>query len=132
VTPELRWESPQNLLRFSSVNVGKRANPANVDFLFALAGLDDIVRGLHPHERVHLHSECLFNAQGHVPGKICLAVEQAGQGRPGHLERGCRCRYREARGLDNLGPDEISGVGRVLHGMWFDHLTSNSISFRQP
>jgi hypothetical protein len=25
---------------------------------------------LHPHERVHLHSERFFNAQGHVPGKV--------------------------------------------------------------
>ena len=26
------------------------------------------------------------------------------------------CRYREARRLDNLRSDEISGMGRVLHG----------------
>jgi hypothetical protein len=97
---------PRASLGCSSMNIGERANPTNVDFLFALAGLGDIVRRLHPHERVHLHSERFFNAQGQVPGKVCLAVEQAGQRRAGHLQRGCRRRYREARGLDNLGADE--------------------------
>jgi hypothetical protein len=33
---------------------------------------------LHPHKRVHLHSECFFDAQSHVPGKVCLTVQQAG------------------------------------------------------
>ena len=101
-----------------------------MDFLFALAGLGDIVRRLHPHKRVHLHSECLFNAQGHVPGKVCLAVEQAGQRRPGHLKRRSRCRHREARGLDNLGPDEISGVGRVLHGHVVDSLSPSEYKLK--
>jgi hypothetical protein len=81
-------------LRLSSANVGKGANPPNVDFLFALARLGDIVRRLHPHERVHPYTECFFDAESHVPGKVCLAVQQAGEGRAGHLKRGGGCRYR--------------------------------------
>jgi hypothetical protein len=46
--------------------------------------LGNIVCGLHPHKRVHLHSKSFFNAQRHVPGKVSLAVEEAGQGRPGN------------------------------------------------
>lgn len=69
------------LTRPSSVNVGKGANPPSVDFLLALARLGDIVRRLHPHERVHLYTECFFDAERHVPGKVCLAIEQAGEGR---------------------------------------------------
>jgi hypothetical protein len=98
------------------MNVGKGANPPDVDFLFPFAGLSDIVRRLHPHERVHLYSECFFDPEGHIPGKVSLAVQKAGQGGAGHLKRGgCGC-YREARRLDNLRPDEISRVRRVLYG----------------
>jgi hypothetical protein len=58
------------------MNVGKRANSAKVDFLFALAGLGNIVRGLHPHERVHLHSECLFNAGAMSPERSALPLSR--------------------------------------------------------
>ncbi len=34
------------------------------DLLLALAGLDDVVGGLHSHESVHLHPKSLFDAQG--------------------------------------------------------------------
>jgi hypothetical protein len=67
---------PRASLRCSSVYVGKQANPANVDFLFALAGLGDIVRGLHPHERVHLYSECLFNAEAMSPERFALLLSR--------------------------------------------------------
>jgi hypothetical protein len=51
---------------------------------------------LHPHERVHLHSKGLLDAQGHIPRKVSLAVKQAGQRRPRNLKRYSRRRYREA------------------------------------
>src|ERR1700674_2263693 len=86
-----------------------------MDLLLAFAGSSDVVGGLHSHERVHLHSEGFLDAERHVPGKISLAVEQAGQRGPGNTKRGRRRRYREARRLDNLRPNEISGMGRVLH-----------------
>src|SRR5882762_7900412 len=86
-----------------------------MDLLLAFAGLSDVVGGLHSHERIHLHSEGFLDAERHVPGKVSLAVEQAGQRGPGNMKRGSRRRYREARGFDNLRPNEISGMGRVLH-----------------
>src|SRR3990172_13096847 len=86
-----------------------------MNMLLAFAGLSDVVGGLHAHERVHLHSKGFLDAEGHVPGKVSLAVEQAGQCGPGNMKRGGGGRYREARRLDNLGPNEISGMGRVLH-----------------
>ena len=63
----------------SCVNVGWLANPLYADLLLALSGLGNVIRGLHPHERVHLDPEGFFNTQRHVPGKVGLAVEQAGQ-----------------------------------------------------
>ena len=57
-----------------------------MDLLLALAGLGDVIGGLHPHEGVHLHSKGLLNAQRHVPGKVRLAVKQAGQARAGKPE----------------------------------------------
>ena len=52
-------------------------NSPHMDLLLTLAGLGDIVGGLHPHERVHLHSKGFLNAERHVPGKGSLAVKQA-------------------------------------------------------
>src|ERR1700719_4675721 len=88
-----------------------------MDLLLAFAGLSNVVGGLHSHERVHLHSKGFLDAERHVPGKVSLAVEQAGQRGPGpeNRRRGTRRRYREPRRLDNLRPNEISGMGRVLH-----------------
>jgi hypothetical protein len=81
--------------------------------------LGDVVGGLHPHERVHLHSKRFLNAERHIPGKVSLAVKQAGQRGPGDLKRGRRRRYRQARRLDNLRPNEISGWGGFFMGMEF-------------
>ena len=81
-----------------------------MDLLLAFAGLSNVVGGLHSHERVHLHSKGFLDAERHVPGKVSLAVEQAGQRGPGNMKRGRRRRYREACRLDNLRPNEISGM----------------------
>src|ERR1700690_1749822 len=65
-------------LRFSScpsrVNRGNLVNPSHMNLLLTLAGLGDVVRGLHPHERVHLHPKGFLNAERHIPGKVSLAV----------------------------------------------------------
>jgi hypothetical protein len=53
-------------------------NSSHMDLLLPLAGLGDVIRGLHPHECVHLHSKRFLNAQGHIARKVSLAVEQAG------------------------------------------------------
>jgi len=34
---------------------------------------------------------------------------------PGNPKSGRRRRYRQTRGLDNFCPNEIAGMGRVLH-----------------
>lgn len=34
----------------------------------------------------------------------------------GHPEYNCGCYHRKAFGLDNLSPDEVSGMRRLLHG----------------
>lgn len=57
-----------------------------MDLLLPLARLGDVVGSLHPHERVHLHAKGFLNAEGHVPGKVSLAVKQAeSAGREGTL-----------------------------------------------
>jgi len=53
---------------------GLHGNTPHMDLLLALAGLGDVVGGLHPHERVHLHSKGFLNAERHIPGKVSLAV----------------------------------------------------------
>lgn len=106
------------LFDLSRVNGGYLVNPPYMDLVFTLAGLGDVVGGLHPHERVHLHSKGFLNAECPIPGKVNLAVKQAGQRGPGNLKRGRR-RYRQARGLDNLRPNEISGMGWFFIGTAF-------------
>ena len=44
------------------MNVGCALNAPDADLFFPLPGLGDVVGGLHPHERVHLHAESLFEA----------------------------------------------------------------------
>ena len=83
--------------------------------LLAFARLGDVVRRLHAHERIHLHPESLLDAQRHIPGKVGPAIEQTGECGPGNVKRFRRRRDRQARGNDNLRPDEITGMGRVLH-----------------
>ena len=41
----------------------------DANFLFAFARLRDVVGCLHPHERVHLHSKSLLDAEGHLSRK---------------------------------------------------------------
>jgi len=64
------------------VNVCELLNPPHMDLLLALAGLGNIVGGLHLHKRVHLHPKSFLNAERHIARKISLAVQQAGKSRP--------------------------------------------------
>jgi hypothetical protein len=104
---------------FSCVNGGYVVNPPHMDLLLTLAGLGDVVGSLHPHERVHLHSEGFLNAQRHVPGEVGLAVKQAGERGTRNVQRGSSSRYRQPRRLDNLRADEISGWGGFFIGIAF-------------
>ncbi len=54
---------PPRVLISSRVNGGYLVNPPHMDLLLTLAGLGDVVGGLHPHERVHLHSKGFLNAE---------------------------------------------------------------------
>jgi hypothetical protein len=56
------------------VNGDNLVNPPHVDLLLTLAGSGDVVGGLHPHERVHLHAKGFLNAERHIPGKVSPAV----------------------------------------------------------
>ncbi|MGA8376013.1 MAG: hypothetical protein WB758_15550, partial [Candidatus Sulfotelmatobacter sp.] len=80
----------------SRVIWGYLVNPPHMDLLLTLAGLGNIVGGLHPHECVHFHSKGFLNVERHIPGKVSLSVKQAGQRGPGNLKRGRRRRYRQA------------------------------------
>ena len=44
------------------LSADKLIDPLDVNLLLAFAGLGDIVRSLHTHQRVHLHAESLFHA----------------------------------------------------------------------
>src|SRR5579863_2977220 len=98
----------------SRTQVGCLMNPLNMDLLFTLAGLGDVVGSLHPHKGVHLHSKSFLHAERHVAGEVSLAVEKTGQRGPGNPQRRRRRRYRQACGFDDLGANEISGMGRIL------------------
>ncbi len=84
-------------------------------FTLALTSAGDVVRGLHPHERVHLDGERLLDAQGHVAGEVRLAVQQGGQRGPGNTEHFRGGRDGKPQRCDDLGPDKIAWMRRVQH-----------------
>src|SRR2546428_11332181 len=49
----------------------------HADRLRALPHADDVVGRLHPKERVHPDAKRLLEPQGHLPGQISLAIEEA-------------------------------------------------------
>ena len=59
------------------LSVDKLIDSLDVNLFFAFASLGDIVRTLHPHERVHLHAKGFFDAERHISRKVGFAVEQA-------------------------------------------------------
>ena len=91
----------------------------NLDGASALPGASDVIGRLHPHERVHLDAEGLFDAQGHVAGKVGVAVEQVRQGRPGDAKNlGGRFYRKTFRGND-LRSDKSPGCGGLSIRMVF-------------
>jgi hypothetical protein len=56
------------------LTITKVVNPSHMDLLLPPARLGDVVGSLHPHERVHLHAKGFLNAEGHVPGRVSLAI----------------------------------------------------------
>lgn len=57
-------------------DMGEVMNSPSVDLFLGFARLEGFYEGRHPHERVHLDCERLFNAQCRAPGKASLAVQQ--------------------------------------------------------
>jgi hypothetical protein len=44
------------------------------DLLLLLARLRNVIRGLHLHQRIHLHAKRFFNPERHDPRKVSFAV----------------------------------------------------------
>src|SRR5580658_9226499 len=111
-----------NLIRLGSAELDSDVddfslgNAANPDLAFAKPGAGDIVGRLHTHQCVHLDSKRFFDTERHFTGEIGLAVQQAGQCWAGYSQRCRGGSHRQSRRLNNLRSDEISGMGRVLHG----------------
>jgi hypothetical protein len=83
-----------------------------MNFLLSLARLRNVVGGLHPHQRVHLHPECFLDTQRHLTGQRGLGVKQTLEGRPGNLQRRGSGGHRQPCGYDNLRPDKIARMRR--------------------
>ena len=43
-------------------------NARYTNLILVLARLGNIVRGLHPHQRIHLHSKGFLDTERHIPG----------------------------------------------------------------
>ena len=48
-----------------------------------LARLGDVIRRLHPHQRIHPYAERFFEAQSHIGGERCVAVKEIRERWPG-------------------------------------------------
>ena len=60
----------RHIRRGSGGNFGERMNAPDMDLVLALAGLGDVVGGLHSQQRVHLHSKGFFTCQYDNAGGI--------------------------------------------------------------
>lgn len=112
--------------------MNKLADALDVNLFLALTGLRDVVRSLHTHESVHLHPQRLFDAEGHISRKIGPGIQQAGEARPGNVKRRCSRGHRKARGLNDLGANEIAGM-RSRRGSTFlcDRRSAYALSMRE-
>jgi hypothetical protein len=62
----------------------QHGNARHTDLILTLARLGNIEfgqyrKGLHTHQRVHLHSKGFLDAERHIPGGVRLAIEQTGR-----------------------------------------------------
>src|SRR5690349_8636136 len=58
----------------------------DLDFPLTLTRLENVIGGLHPHERFHLRAESLFDPERHVSAEVGLTVQQAGQRLAGYAQ----------------------------------------------
>lgn len=53
----------------------------DLDVFGPLACVRNVVRILHPPQRLHVDADCLLEAERHLTGQICPAIQEAGSGR---------------------------------------------------
>src|SRR5690606_6520897 len=93
-TPELR-RLPQRL---------------DVQIIRMRAGLRQIMRRLHPDQRIRLKAEQLLKANRHVGGQASPPVQQAARSLTSYAHMMSKPGDGQASGLDNLRAEELDGV----------------------
>src|ERR1035441_3387624 len=75
-----------------------------------------VVGELHPQQVIHVRTKGLFDAECHFWRQSGLAAEKVGEGCAPHFQNLRRLRDAEPERFNNLRPDEVARMGRVLHG----------------
>ena len=80
-----------------------------------LPRLRHVIGKLHTKQVVHVRTERFLDAQSHFRRQGRLAVQKIGQGGTTHLQD-LRCfGNAQAERVDDLGLDQVAGMGWVLH-----------------
>src|ERR1019366_6425062 len=96
-----------------SLCCGPRLVPLDANLLFAASRTGDVVGILHSYEGVHIDTERLLEAQGHVAGEIGPGVQETGKGWAGDAKNPRRIGHRKVVCLDDLGSQKAARMNRV-------------------
>jgi len=110
---EIRGTARRNLpsRRAGAKPASRRAqNPLHPNQLLPLARRGNLIRRLHPHQRIHPHAERLLDPQRHVSRQPRLPIQQTGQRGPRNPQRRRCRRYRQPVRLNNLRLDKRARV----------------------
>jgi hypothetical protein len=80
-----------------------------------LAGLCHVVGRLHPNPDIRCSAEGLGEADRHIGGHACVAVNQARKSRPAYSKHLRPFRDGERKGIETIEPDGQPRVWRIFH-----------------
>lgn len=87
----------------------------DVDFGTVKTTLGGIVSCLHLQEQIHADSEGFLQMQSHLRGDRGFSIGYFGQGCAPDSENFRRAGQGKAEGTDNILPDDLAWMGRILH-----------------
>ena len=87
----------------------------NLDVCLPVAGLSNLIGGLHAKKSIHLRAESLLDPQRHVRRERGAAIEKGRKSGPGHAKNLGGLGNGEIKRLDYLHPNELTRMGRACH-----------------
>ena len=87
----------------------------NLDVCLPVAGLSNLIRGLHTKKSIHPRAKSLLDPQRHFGRERGAAVEKGRESSSGHAKNLSGLGNGEIKRLDHFHPDELSRMDRACH-----------------